>query len=252
MYKRQTLNNTGDLGLAPGDKAFRNPTDVIAPDKAKVAEINAQQASEVVYLDDGRTRNYFRTDKETPLPYLVTSDKGVKSIRTGDQVTFQTDVVVDYSFDQWRFQPLQPITGKNTAEELPITWEDSRATSYDVPDTVQGENTIGFFNVLNYFSSLGVDEPNCKSHKDMGGHPVATNRCKVRGAYSPKAFQDQQAKIVTAINKLDTDVLGLSEIENGARVTGDVAQRDNALSNLVKELNEAAGENKWDLSLIHI
>ena len=241
-----TLNNTGDLGLAPGDKAFRNPTDVIAPDKAKVAEINAQQASEVVYLDDGRTRNYFRTDKETPLPYLVTSDKGVKSIRTGDQVTFQTDVVVDYSFDQWRFQPLQPITGKNTAEELPITWEDSRATSYDVPDTVQGENTIGFFNVLNYFSSLGVDEPNCKSHKDMGGHPVATNRCKVRGAYSPKAFQDQQAKIVTAINKLDTDVLGLSEIENGARVTGDVAQRDNALSNLVKELNEAAGENKWD------
>ena len=247
-----SLNNTGDLGLAPGEKAFRNPTDVIAPDKDKVAEMNAQQASEVVYLDDGRTRNYFKktknaaADKGTPLPYIVTSDSGVKSIRTGDQVTFQTDVVVDYSFDQWRFQPLQPITGKNAAEELPITWEDSRATSYDVPDTVQGDNTIGFFNVLNYFTSLGKDEPRCKSYNDMNGDPVATNRCKVRGAYSPEAFQDQQAKIVTAINKLDTDVLGLSEIENGARVTGDVAQRDNALSNLVKELNKAAGENKWD------
>ncbi|MCZ9290972.1 ExeM/NucH family extracellular endonuclease [Corynebacterium lehmanniae] len=241
-----TLNNTGDLGLAPGDKAFRNPTDVIVPDKAKVTEINAQQASEVVYLDDGRTRNYFRTDKDTPLPYLVTSDKGVKSIRTGDQVTFQTDVVVDYSFDQWRFQPLQPITGKNAAEELPITWEDSRATSYNVPDTVEGDNTIGFFNVLNYFTSLGKDESGCRAHTDKEGKKVATNRCKVRGAYSPEAFQDQQAKIVTAINKLDAHVLGLSEIENGARVTGDVAQRDNALSNLVKELNEAAGENKWD------
>ncbi|SIQ65323.1 hypothetical protein SAMN05421802_1231, partial [Corynebacterium afermentans] len=241
-----TLNNTGDLGLAPGDKAFRNPTDVIVPDKAKVAEINAQQASEVVYLDDGRTRNYFRTDKETPLPYLVTSDNGVKSIRTGDQVTFQTDVVVDYSFDQWRFQPLQPITGKNAAEELPITWEDSRATSYNVPDTVEGDNTIGFFNVLNYFTSLGKDESGCKSYTDMNGTPVGTNYCDVRGAYSQDAFRDQQAKIVTAINKLDADVLGLSEIENGARVTGDVAQRDNALSNLVSELNEAAGENKWD------
>ena len=241
-----TLNTHGDLGLAPGDKAFRNPTDVIVPDKAEVAEMNAQQAAEVVYLDDGRTRDYFRKDKNTPLPYIVTSDGGVKSIRTGDQVTFQTDVVVDYSFDQWRFQPLQPITGKNTAEELPITWEDSRATSYNVPDTVEGDNTIGFFNVLNYFTSLGKDESGCKSYNDMNGDPVATNRCKVRGAYSPEAFQDQQAKIVTAINKLDAHVLGLSEIENGARVTGDVAQRDNALSNLVKELNEAAGENKWD------
>ena len=241
-----TLNTHGDLGLAPGDKAFRNPTDVIVPDKAKVAEMNAQQASEVVYLDDGRTRNYFRTDKETPLPYLVTSDNGVKSIRTGDQVTFQTDVVVDYSFDQWRFQPLQPITGKNTAEELPITWEDSRATSYDVPDTVEGDNTIAFFNVLNYFTSLGKDESGCKAYTDKDGEKVGTNYCDVRGAYSQDAFQDQQAKIVTAINKLDAHVLGLSEIENGARVTGDVAQRDNALSNLVNELNEAAGENKWD------
>ena len=241
-----TLNNTGDLGLAPGEKAFRNPTDVITPDVEAVAAMNAKQASEVVYLDDGRTRNYFRTDKNTPLPYLVTSDNGVKSIRTGDQVDFQTDVVVDYSFDQWRFQPLQPITGKNAAEELPITWEDSRATSYDVPDTVEGDNSIGFFNVLNYFTSLGKDESGCKSYSDIYGNPVGTNRCNVRGAYSQDAFNDQQAKIVTAINKLDAQVLGLSEIENGARVTGDVKQRDNALSNLVNELNKAAGENKWD------
>ena len=241
-----TLNNTGDLGLAPGEKAFRNPTDVITPDKAKVAEINAQQASEIVYLDDGRTRNYFKTDKNTPLPYLVTADNGVKSIRTGDQVKFQTDVVVDYSFDQWRFQPLQPITGKNTAKELPITWEDSRATSYAVPDTVEGDNSIGFFNVLNYFTSLGKDESGCKAYTDKDGAKVGTNHCNVRGAYSQEAFQDQQAKIVTAINKLDAHVLGLSEIENGARVTGDIEQRDNALSNLVKELNTAAGESKWD------
>ena len=240
------LNTTGNLGLAPGTKAFRNPTDVILPDKAKVAEINAQQAAEIVYLDDGRTRDYFKSDTNTPLPYLVTSDNGVKSIRTGDQVDFQTDVVVDYSWDQWRFQPLQPITGKNAAEELPITWEDSRATSYDVPDTVEGDNTIGFFNVLNYFTSLGKDESGCKAYSDKEGTPVGTNRCNVRGAYSQDAFNDQQAKIVTAINKLDAHVLGLSEIENGARVTGDVAQRDNALSNLVNELNKAAGENKWD------
>ena len=241
-----TLNNTGDLGLAPGERAHRTPTDVVAPGEP-AKELQAKQDAEVVYLDDGRTANYFRTDKNTPLPYIVTSDEGIKSIRTGDQVTFQTDVVVDYSFDQWRFQPLQPITGKNAAEELPITWEDSRESSYAAIDDVAGDYSIGFFNVLNYFSSLGEKESGCNSYNDIYGEPVAANGCKVRGAFSQDAFDDQQAKIVTAINKLDTDVLGLSEIENTYRVTGDVAKRDEALQNLVTALNTAANENKWEL-----
>ena len=240
-----TLNSTGDLGLAPGERAHRTPTDVVAPG-APATTLQKQQDLELVTLDDGRTRDYFRTDKNTPLPYILTSDNGIKSIRTGDQVQFQTDVVVDYSFDKWRFQPLQPITGKNAAEELPITWEDSRKTSYDVPDTVEGDYSIGFFNVLNYFSSLGEDEKGCKAYNDIYGAPIATNRCKVRGAFSQKAFQDQQAKIVSAINKLDTDVLGLSEIENTYSVTGNKSKRDEALQNLVDALNEKH-PNKWDL-----
>ncbi|WP_288832608.1 ExeM/NucH family extracellular endonuclease [uncultured Corynebacterium sp.] len=239
-----SLNNTGDLGLAPGPLAHRTPTDVVAPG-AEAQALAAKNDAEVVYLDDGRTRNYFRTDKSTPLPYLLTSDQGVKAIRTGDAVDFQTDVVVDYSFDRWRFQPLEPITGKNTAAELPITWEDSRAASLDVPAGVAGDYSIGFFNVLNYFTSLGEKEAGCKAFTDMNGAPVGTNGCTVRGAYSKEALADQQAKIVTAINRLDTDVLGLSEIENTATLTGDVARRDEALSSLVDALNAAAGEQRW-------
>ena len=241
------LNNTGDLGLVAGTEPIYNFTDKNKPSVDGYRKYEAEQSAREVYLDDGRTKNYFRTDKNTPLPYLVTSDKGVKSIRTTDQVEFQTDVVVDYSFDQWRFQPLQPITGKNTAEELPITWEDSRAKSIDVPGTVKGDFSLGFFNVLNYFNSLGKDEDNCKAYKDMNGTPVGSNYCKVRGAYTEDAFKDQQAKIVTAINTLDVDVLGLSEIENTATVTGDVSKRDETLQNLVDALNKAAGEEKWNL-----
>ncbi|CAM3169149.1 ExeM/NucH family extracellular endonuclease [Corynebacterium gottingense] len=241
------LNNTGDLGLVAGTEPIYNFTDKNAPSVDGYRKYEADAADQLVYLDDGRTKNYFRSDKETPLPYLVTSDKGVKSIRTTDQVEFQTDVVVDYSFDRWRFQPLQPITGKNAADELPITWEDSRAKSIDVPGTVKGDFSLGFFNVLNYFNSLGQDEANCKAYPDMNGTPVGSNRCKVRGAYTEDAFKDQQAKIVTAINTLDVDVLGLSEIENSATVTGDVAKRDETLQNLVDALNDAAGEEKWAL-----
>ncbi|MCG7278982.1 ExeM/NucH family extracellular endonuclease [Corynebacterium imitans] len=242
-----SLNNTGDLGLVAGDKPLYNFTDINTPSKDGFAAYEAEAAAREVHLDDGRTRNYFQTDKDTPLPYLLTSDKGVKSIRTTDQVEFQTDVVVDYSFDKWRYQPLQPITGKNTADELPITWEDSRATSMDVPGQVEGDYSIGFFNVLNYFSSLGEDEKGCKAYNDKQGNPITANRCKVRGAFTPEAFGNQQAKIVTAINTLDVDVLGLSEIENTAAVTGDVAKRDETLRNLVDALNNAAGKEQWEL-----
>ncbi|OFT82316.1 hypothetical protein [Corynebacterium sp. HMSC29G08] len=157
---------------------------------------------------------------------LVTLD----DVRTHDY--FQTDDVADSSFDKWRFHPLQPITGKTAAKELPIAWEDSRQTPYNVPDHVKGDYSIGFFNVLNYFSSLGENETGCTTHNDIHGDPVATNRCNVRGAFPQQAFRDQQAKIVSAINKLDTDVLGLSEIENTYSATGDVSKRDEALQKL--------------------
>ena len=240
-----TLNKHGELGLAPGNLAHRTPTDVTTPG-AEAQKLQAEQDAEVVYLDDGRTRDYLQSDQSTPLPYIATSDQGIKTIRTGDQVEFQTDVVVDYSFSQWRFQPLQPITGKNATEELPITWEDSRAKAYTDIDNVEGDYSIGFFNVLNYFSTLGKDVSKCGSHSNMYGDPVAAKKCKVRGAFTQEAFQDQQSKIVTAINKLDTDVLGLSEIENTYGVTGDKTRRDEALQNLVDALNEKE-PGKWDL-----
>ncbi|WJY68736.1 ExeM/NucH family extracellular endonuclease [Corynebacterium auris] len=239
-----TLNTTGDVGLAPGPRAHRTPTDVVEPG-AQAQSLAVANDAEVVYLDDGRTRDYFRTDKETPLPYLVTADGGVTSLRTGDAVRFQNDVVVDYSFDRWRFQPLQPITGKSEAADLPIAWADSRGATLDVPGSVAGELSLGFFNVLNYFTSLGEDEEGCEPFTDKNGAPVGANSCRVRGAYSRQAFEDQQAKLVTAINRLDTDVLGLSEIENTAALTKDASRRDEALRALVGALNDAAGHERW-------
>ncbi|WP_342318376.1 ExeM/NucH family extracellular endonuclease [Corynebacterium mayonis] len=238
------LINTGEIGLAPGNRAHRSPTDVVDPGE-KAQELARRNDAEVVYLDDGRTRNYNRGDQQSPLPYILTSDAGVKSIRTGDMVDFQTDVVVDYSFNQWRFQPLEPITGKNQTDELPITWKDSRAATLEVPSTVNGDYSIGFFNVLNYFTTLGEDTPGCMPYNDIHGNPIGTTNCIVRGAYSQHSFQDQQAKIVTAINALDTDVLGLSEIENTATVTGLNSQRDEALAALVNALNKKAGHERW-------
>ena len=112
-------------------------------------------------------------------------------------------------------------------------------------DAVEGDYSIASFNVLNYFTSLGRDEEGCRAYTDMDGTPVGTNYCDVRGAWSQEAFDDQQTKIVAAINALDVDVLGLEEIENTSALTGDADRRDEALAALVDALNADAGTTRW-------
>lgn len=236
------LNTFGEVGLAAGDEAFRQPTDFMAPGAEAVAK--AEEYKELlVTLDDARTANYMQSDKHTPLPY-ITSDNGenIKSLRTTDQVEFQNPVIVKKDFNLWRFLPTTPVTGNTASADLPITWEDSRANELGAMDNIAGDYTISAFNVLNYFTSLGQDEDGCGAYTDIHGNPVATNYCTVRGTYSESALADQQEKIVAAINGLNADVIALSEIEDTFAVTGDITRRDEALLTLVDALN-ADGSN---------
>ncbi|RMB68432.1 ExeM/NucH family extracellular endonuclease [Corynebacterium macginleyi] len=243
-----SLNQYGEVGLAPGKEAFRQPSDVHPPstdpnsDLQKLAKENAER---LVTLDDGRTRDYLKTDKDTPLPYIAQdSGKTIKSLRTTDTVEFQHPVIVGYSHKQWRFQPTEPVTGETAGTDLPISWQESRGAELRAVDDVKGEYTIGAFNVLNYFTSLG-EEFGGSAYTDREGNKVTVNRGKTRGAYTESALKDQERKIVAAINALDANVIGLSEIEDGYAVTGDFDQRDKALKRLTEKLNEAAGAEKW-------
>lgn len=238
------LNDYGEIGLAAGTEAYLQSTEAVAPG----AEANAYEAAnqaELITLDDGRSGRYMQGDKNVPLPWIV-QDGGqtIKSIRTGDQVDFQHPVIFDYRFDLWRFQPTAPVTGDTAGAELPIVWEDSRAAELAAIDNVAGDFHIASFNVLNYFTSLGQDY-DCDAYTDINGNPISSRGCDVRGAYSEQALEDQQGKIVAAINKLDVDVLGLEEIENTYALTGDVERRDEALNTLVHALNTAHGSERW-------
>lgn len=243
-----SLNQYGEVGLAPGKEAFRQPSDVHSPstdpnsDLQKLAKENAER---LVTLDDGRTRDYLKKDKDTPLPYIAQDGgKTIKSLRTTDTVEFQHPVIVGYSHKQWRFQPTKPVTGETAGTDLPISWQESRGAELHAVDDVKGEYTIGAFNVLNYFTSLG-EEFGGSAYTDREGNKVTVNRGKTRGAYTESALKDQERKIVAAINGLDANVIGLSEIEDGYAVTGDFDQRDKALKRLTEKLNAAAGAEKW-------
>ena len=123
----------------------------------------------------------------------------------------------------------------------PVTIEDTRPAEA-APEAVGGNVTVGSFNVLNYFTTLGQDVAGCSAYRDHAGTPVTTNGCLPRGAYTSEAFARQQEKIAAAINGLGTSVVALEEIENSEKFGLD---RDHALAHLVEALNAQAGEQRW-------
>lgn len=227
-----STNTYGEIGLANGTETLRQPTDVARPGSEEAKQVDAENKKKAYVLDDGGTADFFKTAKDTPLPYLSND----KPVRVGAKVTFTKPTVVGYGHDKYRLQPTSFLPYND--ELTPAEFENTRA---GVPD-VGGDMTLASFNVLNYFPTTGDTEKGCKAYTDREGKPVGSNRCKSRGAYNEENFKRQQAKIVAAINKLDASVVALEEIESSDKFGKD---RDWALKNLVEALNEAAGEDRW-------
>ncbi|WP_246819129.1 ExeM/NucH family extracellular endonuclease [Corynebacterium sp. HMSC072A04] len=234
------LNRYGELGLAPGTEALRQPTDIVSPGTQEQKDMEASNAAKYVILDDGSTRDFTRDGASTKLPYIMQNGSDVKTIRTTNQVEFaDSGVILGYGHEQWSFQPTTMITGDSATADLPITWDPARP---EAPQ-VAGDYTVAAFNVLNFFINLGEDN-GAKSYKDRFGNGVGSDSPTFRGAWSESAFNDQKGKILTALEGLDADVIGLSEIENAANTVG--GTYDDAVKYLVDELNSRAGSEKWD------
>ena len=106
--------------------------------------------------------------------------------------------------------------------------------------------------MLNYFNTTGEDfdarpGTTCSFFSDREGNRVQVSSCSPdgpRGAAQLDDFERQQAKIVTAINTMNADVVSLEEIENSVKLIGET-DRDDALKALVSALNSAAGTTRW-------
>jgi predicted extracellular nuclease len=155
---------------------------------------------------------------------------------------------VDYRTKAWKVQPTSQLTAANDAAVRPATFEDTRT---DAPEAVGGNVKVASFNVLNYFTETGMDwvakGGDCDFFVDRDDDEVTNDDCGPvgpRGAAEDEDLARQQAKIVTAINALDADVLSLEEIENSAKYAGP-EHRDDALATLVDALNADRGSKVW-------
>lgn len=256
------INSDGEIGLATGDAPLRQPTEFFSDSSLKLDEVKADNAARSVVLDDGTSVYYManNTVKGQPLPWLSPANP----IRVGAEATLTGPVVLEFRDNVWRFQPQAPVydAGAGTA-----TFENTRPQNA-APANVGGDLKIATFNVLNYFNTTGEDyvtkgaslnpKTHCTYYTDRDGNRIANNRCGFetpngpdpndgrgpRGAATAASLARQQAKIVTAINLLDADIVGLQEVENSVKLVNEI-DRDDALRSLVDALNAAAGSEVW-------
>ncbi|HEY4314012.1 MAG TPA: ExeM/NucH family extracellular endonuclease [Actinomycetes bacterium] len=238
-------NSFGEVELGVGDSPLIQWTEVAKPGTPEAAAVKADDDARMVTLDDGSSTNFTATDSsglpttgnQTP-PYLSLSNP----LRVGERATFTAPVVVDFRNSLWKFQPTARVVGPDNVG-APITWTSDRPAAPDATAIGNADLRVGSFNVLNFFTTLGVDTPGCTAFLDRDGNgDTVQSGCLPRGAWDAEDLTRQQTKIVKAINTLGDDVLGLSEVENSAVVDGNP---DEALNHLVDALNTAAGSDVW-------
>ena len=122
-------------------------------------------------------------------------------MRTGSQVTFAKPVILDYRF-QWNHQPTGQIVGATDADD-PLTTENDREAA--PPAASAGTSNWRPSTSSTTSPQLGERRGRIQElpyYADREGDPVTTNFCEVRGAWTDAAFEDQKARLMSAVNGL--------------------------------------------------
>ncbi|OCA59761.1 nuclease [Aeromonas piscicola] len=154
------------------------------------------------------------TDAKTPdgvLPWYPAFNAEDGYLRIGDKLN-GLEGALGYSYNLFR------LVASNRIDSSDI--DHSGWDRVETPELAEaGDLRVASFNVLNFFTTVVGGDAN----------PTGTNR----GALTVGEFEKQRTKIVSAITRLNADVVGLMEIENNGY--GD----NSAIANLVEALNAA-------------
>ncbi|HEX5695494.1 MAG TPA: ExeM/NucH family extracellular endonuclease, partial [Acidimicrobiia bacterium] len=186
------------------------PTARHEPGSPEAAQLAIANQLGRITLDDGRS-------SQNPDPAIHPNGEVFdldNRFRAGDRVSNVVGVL-DFAFGLYRIHPT------DGADFTALNRRPKR------PPKVGGSLEVATFNVLNYFSTIDTGAFICG--------PLADQEC--RGADDDEEFTRQRDKIISAIAKLDADVVGLMEIENHAT--------DAALADLVSGLNARMGAGTY-------
>jgi uncharacterized repeat protein (TIGR01451 family) len=204
------LGRFGQVGLSTGGRIDQYTQNNL-PSTSGNSNYLANLLDRYIILDDGSTT-------QNPDPTIFARGgqplSATNTLRGGDTVDSITGVL-DERFEGYRIQTRTPVNFQPT-NPRPAT-----------APNVGGSLKVASFNVLNYFTNLDTNTvisiPNGVSFEP-------------RGANTAAEFTRQRDKIVSAITTLDTDVLGVIEMENDGPTS---------IQNLVNGLNAVAGAGTY-------
>lgn len=164
------------------------------------------------------------TDAKTPdgvLPWYPAFNAEDGYLRIGDKLN-GLEGALGYSYNLFR------LVASNRIDSGDI--DHSGWDRVETPELAEaGDLRVASFNVLNFFTTVVGGDAN----------PTGSNR----GALTISEFEKQRTKIVSAITRLNADMVGLMEIENNGY--GD----NSAIANLVAALNadqpDEADHYRW-------
>ena len=171
---------------------------------AAIRAFQAANEQRSLVLDDGSA-----APNPTPTPYL---DARFRTVRVGSTIAGASGIL-GYGQGRWRLQPLAGAEAPTVRVVRPLA----------PPAFGPLDLKLASFNVLNYFNGDGLG----------GGFPTA------RGAKTAADFQRQRTKILLALQQLNADIVGLTEIENDG--TGSAS----AIQDLVDGLNKLMGADTY-------
>jgi len=189
------------------------PTAVEEPGSPEQAAAAEAYKLDRITLDDGRT-----TQNPDPAIHPNGEIFDMDNLFRGGGTVTNITGVMDYSYDLYRIQPT-----------IGAIYEDANPRT-EAPEIIEADLKVASFNVLNYFVTLTSEGSICG--------PSGTMEC--RGADNSIEFDRQKAKILAALDAIDSDIYGLMEIENDSPVSG-----NDAVADLVAGLNAIKGEGTY-------
>jgi predicted extracellular nuclease len=215
------LARFNEIKLVAGDRPMQF-TQENAPDAAGYQAALQEVGARTITYDDGlNIQNGLIGNLDGFGPTYTTAN----APRMGDTVTGLTGVL-DY---QWAGNAASGATWRLRATEDGANSFDATNPRPDAPPDVGGTLKVAAFNVLNFFTTLNA-----------GGASTAIG-LEPRGANNAEEFARQQAKLLTTLDLLDADIIGLIELENDF----DPASPGNAIAFIVEGLNALEGTDAW-------
>ncbi len=212
------LDRSAEIRLVAGERPVQFTNENLPSVPGYAASLQALGARTITYDDGLNDQNKAISNLDGYGPSYTTAT----APRMGDTIA-GLEGVLDYQWagfsgsgSTWRVRSTEDgansFTAANPREET-------------VPD-VGGRLQVASFNVLNYFTTL-----------DLSSSSVTAIGLEPRGANSAAELTRQTEKLVTAIQALDADILGLLEMENDFLA----GSPGNAVEQLVNELNMHGG-----------